>query len=232
MKENSSMRARANGRVVAPRDLGGDSAEEFWRRENLAFSEPHYRLLKLVRIIDRLARGRQCSVLDLGCGPATLGRMLPANIDYYGIDIAIQNPAPNLLEADLCCNPISFADRRFDIVIGQGIFEYIGDVQSQKFAEISAILTEDGRFIASYWNLGHRKPRLYQAFSNVKSLEDFRSDLSNSFTIDRSFPASHNWRHAGPNRRITKALNMPVEFNIPLISPILAVEYFFLCSPR
>jgi SAM-dependent methyltransferase len=226
------MRDRANGKAVAPRDFGGDSEEKFWRRENLRFAEPHYRLLKLVRIIDKLTRGRQCSLLDLGCGPATLGRMLPTNIDYYGIDIAIQSSAPNLLEADLCNTPIRFGEKRFDVVVGQGIFEYVGDAQAQKFREIASILTSDGRFVGSYWNLGHRKPYVYPAFSNVQTIEEFRADLANHFTIERSFPASHNWRHSGPSRPVMKALNMPINFNIPFVSPSLAVEYFFLCSPR
>jgi hypothetical protein len=72
---------------------------------------------------------------------------------------------------------------------------------------------------------------MYHAFSNVQPLDDFRTDLSRYFKVERSFPASHNWRHTGPNRRVTRAINMPVNVHIPLISPVLAVEYFFICAP-
>jgi SAM-dependent methyltransferase len=204
---------------------------KFWRRENLRFVEPHYRMVKAARIIKQLTQGRECTLLDVGCGPATLGRVLPANVDYYGIDIAIQDPAPNLLEADLRNAPIKFGDKRFDIVLAQGIFEYVGDTQSRKFAEIAEILNDDGKFVVTYWNFGHRNPDMYHAFSNIQSFDDFRKDLARHFKIDKFYPASHNWRHTGPNRRITRAINMPMKINIPFVSPVLAVEYFFVCSP-
>jgi SAM-dependent methyltransferase len=226
------MTERAYGKAVTPRDVTDEPVAAFWRRENLRFADPHYRLVKAARIIDKLAHGRECSVLDVGCGPATVGSILPANIDYYGIDIAIQDPAPNLLEADLRDTPISFGGKRFDIVLAQGFFEYVADTQSQKFAEIAEILNDDGKFIVSYWNFGHRNPLIYHAFSNVQSLDKFRADLAAHFKIDRSFPAAHNWRHAGPNRRLTRALNVPININIPFVSPILAVEYFFICSAQ
>ena len=62
--------------------------------------------------------------------------LLRSNIEYYGIDIAIHDPAPNLIEADLPNTPIRFDGKRFDIVIAQGFFEYIGTFQARKFAEI------------------------------------------------------------------------------------------------
>jgi SAM-dependent methyltransferase len=202
----------------------------FWSKENLKFSEPWYRLQKSARIIGRLAQGRECSLLDIGCGPGTLMRLLPDNIHYYGIDIAIHDPAPNLLEADILEHPISFGDRRFDIVVAQGVFEYLGDRQSQKFSEISRLLRDDGTFVVSYTNFGHRKTQIYSAFSNVQPVEAFREDLGRFFRIQRQFPASHNWKHRQPARGIVKAGNMRVNVNVPLLSPILAVEYYFICS--
>jgi len=206
--------------------------KDFWSKENLKFSQPWYRLEKSARLISRLARGRELTLLDVGCGPATLMRMLPPNIQYYGIDIAIHDPAPNLAESDFLENPIRFGDRRFDIIVAQGVFEYVGEFQSQKFAEIARLLNEGGTFIVSYTNFAHRKTQVYWPFSNVQSLDDFRRDLARHFTIDRFFPASHNWKHGQPARKLVKAANMHVNFSIPVISPILAVEYFFICSAR
>lgn len=205
---------------------------DFWSTENLKFSEPWYRLEKSARIIARLAAGEERSLLDIGCGPATMMRMMPPNVSYHGIDIAIHNPAPNLIEADLLAAPISFRGQHFNIVMAQGVFEYMGNFQSQKFAEIADLLNENGKFIVSYTNFGHHKKRIYEPFSNIQPMGDFRADLSRFFIIEECFPASHNWTHSQPNRKLVKAINMHLNANIPLISPVLAVEYFFICSPR
>ena len=104
-------RSRERGRRIAYYQ------RDFWSTENLKFRQPHYRMEKAVRIITDFARGRECDLLDIGCGPATLMHMLPSNIHYYGIDIAIQEPAPNLSETDIVKAPIRFADKTFDIVM-------------------------------------------------------------------------------------------------------------------
>ena len=204
--------------------------EDFWRQENLKFGQSYYRLEKSARIISSIARGREISLLDVGCGPATLMRLLPPSVDYTGIDIAIQEPAPHLIEADLVESPIDFDGRRFDIVIAQGFFEYMGNCQSQKLSEIANILAADGKFIVSYWNFDHRNKEIYWPFSNICSIDEFRNGLSAYFKIDRSFPASHNWRQGVPARRLNKAINMNLNANIPVISRKLAVEYYFICS--
>ena len=89
---------------IMPANSPGDTAQkykkDFWDKENLKFTRPHYRLEKAARLINELAQGRKCTLLDIGCGPATLMRLLAPNIEYHGIDIAIHDPAPNLMEAD------------------------------------------------------------------------------------------------------------------------------------
>jgi SAM-dependent methyltransferase len=204
----------------------------FWSKENLKFNEPWYRLRKSARILGRLARGRECALLDIGCGPATLSRLLPQNIRYYGIDIAVRDPAPNLLETDIFEHPISFGDRQFDFVVAQGVFEYLGERQSQKFSEISRLVRDDGSFVVSYTNFGHRKSRIYSAFSNVQPLKAFREDLEQYFRVRRQFPASYNWKHQQPNRRLLQWANMHLETNVPLLGALLGVEYYFICTPR
>ncbi len=206
--------------------------KDFWSQENLKYSRPHYRLEKSARIINRLARGRRCTLLDVGCGPATLMSLLQSNIQYYGIDIAIHDPAPNLLEADFLETPIRFDDKRFDIILAQGFFEYAGNLQTQKFAEIAGLLNDNGTFVVSYVNFGHRKRYIYEPYSNVQTLNDFRQSLAQHFIIHKFFPTSHNWNHSEPNRKFLRAANMHIDINVPFISRILAVEYFFICSAR
>jgi cyclopropane fatty-acyl-phospholipid synthase-like methyltransferase len=206
--------------------------KDFWDTANLSFGEPWYRLQKAAGIVARLAGQRQCTLLDVGCGPGTLMRLVPSNIKYFGIDIAIHTTAPNFLEADITHEPIAFNGKRFDLVTALGLFEYVDDSQSRKFADIAGLLQKDGKFVVTYTNFDHRKKRIYEAFTNIQTLDNFRQDLQRYFTIDRSFPASHNWKHSQPSRRLIKAANMQVNVNIPVLSRMLAVDYFFICSPR
>lgn len=204
----------------------------FWIEENKKHIPAHYRLRKTGRIVNALAGSGNCDLLDVGCGPATLMTVLRPNVRYYGIDIALQAAAPNLLEADILKAPIRFGDRRFDIVVAQGLFEYLGGMQPQKFEEIAALLTANGRFVVTYTNFGHRDRHVFEAFSNVQPMPDFRADLARHFAVDRAFPTSYNWHGGQPTRKLLMAANMALNANIPVIGPKLAVEYFFVCSRR
>jgi cyclopropane fatty-acyl-phospholipid synthase-like methyltransferase len=204
--------------------------KEFWSTENLKFTTPHYRLRKVARLVHEIVGDKTCELLDVGCGPGQLKAVLRHNVGYYGIDIAIREPAPYLLEYDFLEAPVSFNGKRFDIVVAQGVFEYVGAHQDQKFAEISSLLKDDGRFIVSYVNFDHRARSIYWPYSNVQSLSAFRLSLSAHFKIERYFPTAHNWNHSEPGKRILQALQLPMTVNVPVVSRILAVEYFFICS--
>jgi SAM-dependent methyltransferase len=205
---------------------------DFWIKENRKHIPAHYRLHKAARIITGIAGGQDRDLLDIGCGPATLGTLLPGNIRYHGIDIAIHDPAPNLIETDILKNPIAFGEMRFDIIAALGLFEYVGASEAQKLSEIAQLLSPGGKFILTFTNFDHHDKRIFEAFSNVRSSGDFRDELARHFTVDRYFPASHNWHGGQPTRPLVKAANMHVNANIPFISPKLAVEYFFICSRR
>jgi SAM-dependent methyltransferase len=206
--------------------------KDFWSSENLKYAKPHFRMEKAARIINQLSRGRTPDLLDVGCGPATLQHLVTPNVIYHGIDIAIPNPGPTLAEVDFVANPIGLRDQRFDIVLAQGVFEYMGEFQRQKFAEIAGILDRDGTFVVSYVNFGHREREVYWPYNNMQPIRKFGRDLSRHFTVKRFFPTSHNWGHSEPNRRILKAVNMRLNANIPWLSPKLGVEYLFICSAR
>ncbi len=221
-------------------DVGGPARErvaelykrDFWIKENQKHLPAHYRLQKSARIINAIAGREERDLLDVGCGPATLMRLLRPNIHYYGIDIAISDPAPNLIEADILQKPIRLDGKPFDIVTALGLFEYVGACQDQKLGEIAQLLSERGSFVLTYTNFGHRDRRIFEAFSNVQPFDDFRISLARHFTVDRYFPTSYNWHGGQPARTLLKAANMRVKANIPLVGPRLAVEYFFVCSRR
>jgi SAM-dependent methyltransferase len=221
------------------RSVSEDSAsntlykKDFWSKENLQYSRPHYRLEKSARIVNRIARGKaRRTLLDVGCGGAALRPLIRSNIEYYGIDIAIHHPAVNLIEADFLEAPIPFDAKRFDIVIAQGVFEYVGGFQAWIFSEIARLLNDSGVFIGSYVNFDHRDPCVYWPYSNVQSFDEFQRGLAQYFQIRRVFPTSHSWNHSEPRRRLAQAANMHINANVPFISRALAVEYFFVCSPQ
>jgi SAM-dependent methyltransferase len=222
-----------NDKGITPGDdVGALYKRDFWCEENLKYSRPHYRMEKAARLINRLARGQERTLLDVGCGPATLMSLLEPNIQYHGIDIAIHEPAPNLIESDFLEEPLQFDGQRFDIVLAQGVFEYVGKLQSPKFVEIAQLLNRGGVFVVSYVNFDHRRREVHWLYSNVQPFKDFRRSVAEHFKILRFFPTSYNWNHSEPNRKLVRSANMHLNANIPIISPVLAVEYFLICSAR
>lgn len=208
------------------------NSKDFWLGENLRYAKTYFRLEKCVRIVNALAQGKTCDLLDVGCGPATLARLLQRNITYYGIDIAIHTPAPSLREFDFTQNKIAFDDKRFDIVVAAGVFEYLGNLENQKFSEIASLLNKDGKFVVTYTNFHHMNDRLidHSIYNNIQPIQAFKRDLESYFRVERWFPSSHNWHCSEPRRKFLKKIQMPLETAIPIITPMLAVNYFFICS--
>ena len=120
----------------------------------------------------------------------------------------------------------------FDIIVAQGVFEYMGDVQSQKLAEIAGLVREGGTFFCTYQNFAHHKQHIYGPYSNIRQPEDFRRDLSRFFTIERAFPTAYNWNHSHPQRPWLRAPQERINVNVPVIGRKLAVDYYYQCSPH
>lgn len=201
----------------------------FWGEENQKYSSPHYRLEKCARLVNDVAGSHNADLLDVGCGPGTLRRFLRPNVRYHGIDIALSHPGPNMVEADITKDSIRCGDQRFDIVVAQGLWEYMGEHQDRKLSEIAGLLRPNGALITSYVNFGHRSRNVYRVYNNVQPLDEFRRNLEQHFTIERYLPTSHNWPHQEPNRAWLRALNMRFNLRVPYLTRWLAVEYFFVC---
>jgi SAM-dependent methyltransferase len=75
--------------------------KDFWNGERPKFAAPHYRLRKTAGLVNRIIGDRAGTVLDVGCGPGTLGLLLNPGVSYYGLDLTVPEPAPNLREIDL-----------------------------------------------------------------------------------------------------------------------------------
>ena len=204
---------------------------DFWRTENRRYSEPHFRLEKCARLVNRLAAGRPRELLDVGCGPAALEPLLDSRIRYQGVDIAIQHPKSNLLELDFVTHDLPFAQGSFDIVVASGVFEYMGRAQARKFGEIAGLLKRDGTFVVSYINFDHARRVVSPFYNNVQSIPAFRQGLDEHFQVVKAYPNSYNWQGTPPRRKLLKRLEMPLNFRVPFADH-LAVEYFFLCAPK
>jgi len=206
--------------------------KDYWIVENRQYAEVSFRLRKCGRLISDLAAGRECSLLDVGCGPGALRTVLAPNINYCGIDIAIQERAPYFRELDLANDEISYDGLQFDFVTALGFFEYMGRVQDAKLQEIKACLKSGGKFLMTYINFSHYRGLVWPNYNNVQSIQAMADNLSKVFKVDRSFPASHHWRQKQPGRYALGSVQMHVNFNIPVVSRLLAVEYFFVCSHK
>jgi len=209
-----------------------DFKRDFWAAEAPKFVTPHFRMRKVAREVLRVTSGRECDLLDLGCGPAALQQLIPPNVHYHGIDMAVTEPAPNLREADILAGPISFGGKKFDVIVAQGLFEYLGSLQDQKLAEIAALLEPGGTFIVTYMNFAHRHRHIYPAFSNVQRPEPFRRNLERHFDVARWYAGSHNWNHGIPARRFMQVSQARLNIRVPVVSSLLAVDYFYVCRPR
>jgi SAM-dependent methyltransferase len=202
---------------------------DFWADENRKYIRPHHRMRKVARVTNRLAGRRDCRLLDVGCGPATLGLLLAPNIQYFGIDIAIQTPSSNLKECDILQEPISSESAPFDLIVAQGLFEYLADSQSRKFAEIADLLAPSGKFVVSYVNFDHRQPDYYWPYSNIQPSAQFRNSLAEHFVVEKQLPTAHNWNHSEPGRWYVQVPNMYINLKVPFLTSWLAVEYLYIC---
>jgi SAM-dependent methyltransferase len=211
----------------------------WYRKRDLTGAEdakhpaPRFRTRKVARVIrDVVAERRLARVdlLDVGCGPGTLAALLPGGVRYHGIDIAITSPAPNLAQVDIVEDPISFEGKTFGIVVAQGLFEYLGEARSRKLAEIAALLADGGTFICTYPNFAHRAKGVYWPYGDVQPPQDFRRDVERWFRIEKAFPTAYNWNPSHPDSALLRLPQERCRVNIPVIGPLLAVDYCYVCS--
>lgn len=205
---------------------------DFWTIENTQYANAGVRLQKCARLINDLAGNREFAVLDVGCGPAALKPLISPNIRYYGVDIAIHQPFGYLRELDIARERIAFEDKRFDCVVALGLIEYIGHRQKRKFEEISEVLKDDGKFLMTYTNFAHFNCKVWPIYNNVQSIEQMTESVKEVFQVERRYPAYHHWRPKQPGKNALPGLQTQMNINVTIISPLLAVEYFFVCSRR
>ena len=211
---------------------GAVQKRDFWSLENLKYSQPHYRMRKVARVLNHLADEKPCRLLDVGCGPAALRHLLDPDIAYHGVDIAIQEPSPELVERDLLREPITSDDAPFDLVVAQGFFEYMSDAQSKKFAEIADLLAPDGRFVATYVNFDHLIPEYYTPYEQYPATRRIPEGPGRAIRHREAGADCTNWNHSEPGQWFVRIPNMYINVKVPMLTSRLAVTYIFVCRPR
>ena len=65
--KDDTVQSRRDGRGLAGSGVKYYK-KDFWSKENRKYAAPHFRMRKVARTVSRLAEGRGCSLLDVGCG--------------------------------------------------------------------------------------------------------------------------------------------------------------------
>lgn len=153
-----------------------------WRGNAYRFGRPHARLQLVARIVSTLpARsGAHAShprtLLDLGCGPAALRQLLPADIAYHGVDLTAEALPPGresdrFAVADLNADVDPFPTRTFDVLVVSGMFEYVRD-PGAFLALVRRKTRPGGHLVLTYLNRWHHRELLARLLRRVPTYPD------------------------------------------------------------
>lgn len=96
-------------------------------------------------------------ILDIGCGPASMVKYMPENIDYVGFDDSeayiekAKKLFPDTNNYAFFCERVNFAkdfEQKFDIIMANAILHHLDDNEAEKLISFAAKnLKEKGRFL-------------------------------------------------------------------------------------
>lgn len=218
-----------------------------WEHETFAYDRLHVRLQKCLAEVVAL---RPRSVLELGCGigvlRAAIHDALPQT-DYFGCDIShaavAQANDPRVVRVVLGEEPLPFPDRRFECIVGSGLFEYIADLPAF-LAAVRARLADGGALVCSFYNMEHLYRRLrrwlrrpnysHPEWKNHLSPRAFVHLLEGAgFRVVRSRPVDVGvWapREASMQETAAQAAVCTVIGRTPL-RHLLAYQMVYVCRP-
>jgi len=185
---------------------------DYWAVETQKYRLPHRRLKRLAGELNRLPLAAG-TVLDLGCGPGTLGQLLDrTRLTYFGVDVF---PQPNFAgrygQFDLeggTWSDFPFTEK-FDAVVLSGVMEYLS---AKRVGELLSFIKEhllksDGIVIASYTNFEHytRQPLNYHpAWLAIWPSDQLANLFAQvGFRVERKYPSYYfvlNRRIYSPRR--------------------------------
>jgi SAM-dependent methyltransferase len=170
-----------------------DDPATFWNRRAKPFAVPHARLNVIARLI-RESEGPRRHLLDVGCGPASLRQVIPADTEYFGADVADEIIAsfgdPAHFQAfDWNRSPRLFDGRLFDVIVCSGFLEYTNDIEAA-LGHLRAQLAPGGRLIASYMNHQHWSAWRFVLTGKTRSLPDPHRNFLTLRELTRTFRRS------------------------------------------
>lgn len=172
-----------------------DNKIQYWTKETLKYKASHARLSIIVRIVNNIPEKNK-KILDIGAGPGTLGKLLPAGISYMGLDITGSQDHPagvQYCDFDQVTDSTFIEGAPFDIVIISGVLEYLNDWK--KFIGIirEHWLKPSGYLLVSFINKKfyrqHKKVLTHPKWKNLFDLPDVTQWIEeNNLTIIQLFP--------------------------------------------
>ncbi len=166
----------------------------YWKKETQKYQTPHLRLL---RIVEEIRQHKQHGrVLDIGCGPQTLGSMLGTAYEYYGVDVVGTGDAHfqafDFEQHSLTEFPFK---ETFDIVTCSGLLEYLSLAKIEELLKLihSTLLTQESLFVATYTNFAHvtrRRGKMHPKWITKISINEIQELYRRSgFEIQASYPS-------------------------------------------
>jgi 2-polyprenyl-3-methyl-5-hydroxy-6-metoxy-1,4-benzoquinol methylase len=172
-----------------------DNKISYWAKETLKYKTSHARLSIIVNIVKGIP-GLEKKILDIGAGPGTLGKLLPEEFKYFGLDIT--GVKDNLSGVQYCdfdqvTDSTNVVGAPFDIVIISGVLEYLIDwkrfigIVSEHWLKPSGYLLVS--FINNKFYRQHKKISPHPKWKNLYDLPEVMEWIEeNDFTINQIFP--------------------------------------------
>ena len=171
---------------------------EYWSGETQKYQEPHLRLKRLAGEINRLPL-KTGTVLDLGCGPGTLGHLLDrSRFQYFGVDVFKQELATGAYgQFDLDhddWDQFSF-QQKFDVVVLSGVLEYLAPERIEELLRFirQNLVKPETVLVVTYTNFEHylRRPINYHpAWTVTRPIKKMLSVLANTgFRLIKKYPS-------------------------------------------
>ncbi|MFA6106358.1 MAG: TylF/MycF/NovP-related O-methyltransferase [Patescibacteria group bacterium] len=171
--------------------------DKYWTAESRKYKKPHKRINEIYGEI--IKGGSGGSIIDIGCGPASLGEMLKnSNYKYAGVDVFMQKIvfgryAVFDLEKDNFKNfPFN---EIFNVIVISGVIEYLSIDRVRELLRYlnSNLSNKDTKILITYTNFSHysRKKKTYHPlWVNIRNIDDMKKEFKSAgFSIVKHYPS-------------------------------------------
>ncbi len=174
-----------------------------WQQETRRYDRPHPRLKRMAAALTACPQRR---LLDVGCSTATLRRLLPADFEYYGCDVADHAahvlPPGRFLHRDLnrSADLSFFRPCGIDAIHIGGVVEYL-ECPGEVLRELHGLVPSGAPLVCSLINfqsLRYADPRRrHPGWIYRPTLDEFRVELRDAgwrLVDEQPFLGRSGWR--------------------------------------